>query len=66
MKIKSILVCSTVLYSVALFAGPAYSENMSITRIATMPAGAEVTGLSTNALGELFFKRPTSRRQQLF
>jgi hypothetical protein len=27
---------------------------MSLVRIATMPAGAEVTGLSTNALGELF------------
>jgi secreted PhoX family phosphatase len=30
------------------------AESLSLVRIATMPEGAEVTGLSTNALGELF------------
>jgi secreted PhoX family phosphatase len=32
----------------------ATAQNMSLVRIATMPSGAEVTGLSTNAGGELF------------
>ncbi len=33
---------------------PAYSADKSLVRIATMPAGAEVTGLSTNVFGDLF------------
>jgi secreted PhoX family phosphatase len=54
MKFKSTLVCYTIFYSIAMMTAPAQSETRSISRIATMPAGAEVTGLSANALGELF------------
>ncbi|NNE52223.1 MAG: DUF839 domain-containing protein [Sulfitobacter sp.] len=40
----------------ALALGPltALAGEMSLVRIATMPDGAEVTGISTNALGDLF------------
>jgi len=54
MNYKSVLLGSTMLCAAALATNPAFSQNMSITRIATMPAGAEVTGLSANGLGELF------------
>jgi secreted PhoX family phosphatase len=54
MKLKSILLCSTILSVAAMISSPAIGQNMSITRIATMPAGAEVTGLTSNGLGELF------------
>ena len=54
MKLKSILIGSTMLTCVTLAANLASAQNMSITRIATMPTGAEVTGLTSNGLGELF------------
>ena len=54
MSLKSTLICSTVLCSLSLASMPANGQNMSITRIATMPTGAEVTGLTANGLGELF------------
>ncbi|MCP4297193.1 MAG: DUF839 domain-containing protein [Proteobacteria bacterium] len=47
-----------VLFSLLLtslnFVGVANAGEKSLIRIATMPAGAEVTGLSSNAFGELF------------
>lgn len=45
------LLTTTALVSLAL-GGSAYAKEL--VRIATMPSGAEVTGLSTNAAGELF------------
>lgn len=53
MKASTHLLCSTVLVS-AIGVASAFASDMAPIRIATMPAGAEVTGLSTNALGELF------------
>ncbi|NKB51152.1 MAG: DUF839 domain-containing protein [Rhizobiaceae bacterium] len=46
---------STTILATALAIGAAASASAKdLVRIATMPAGAEVTGLSTNAAGELF------------
>ncbi len=53
MKVSTRLLCSTMLVS-AIGAASAFASDMAPIRVATMPAGAEVTGLSTNALGELF------------
>ncbi|MDQ7071068.1 MAG: DUF839 domain-containing protein [Rhodobacterales bacterium] len=54
MKLKSYLRASVALG--AMFCAPFTASAGEVTpiRIATMPAGAEVTGLSTNALGDLF------------
>ena len=38
---------------IGMLPGLAVAE-MTLTRIATMPDGAEVTGISTNAIGDLF------------
>lgn len=54
MKNTSHLLCSTILTAFILTSGAAIAGDKTLTRIATMPAGAEVTGLSTNGLGELF------------
>ncbi len=54
MKFSSSLLGATVLTSYTLISSLAMAEEMSLTRIATVPSGAEVTGLSTNGLGELF------------
>ena len=54
MSIKSFLLGTTMLCAGVLSAGSTFAEGLSITRIATMPAGAEVTGLTANGLGELF------------
>ncbi|NQW01435.1 MAG: DUF839 domain-containing protein [Rhodospirillales bacterium] len=40
--------------ALVLASTPAQAAEKTLLRIATMPAGAEVTGLSTNALGDLF------------
>ncbi len=48
------LLGSTCLAALLLTAGTAMAGEKTLTRIATMPAGAEVTGLSGNAFGELF------------
>ncbi|MHA1547022.1 MAG: alkaline phosphatase PhoX [Alphaproteobacteria bacterium] len=54
MKFTKCLLGTTILTAVALSSAVAFAGEMSLTRIATMPAGAEVTGLSVNGLGELF------------
>ncbi len=54
MKFSSSLLGATVLTSFTLISSLAMAGEMSLTRIATVPSGAEVTGLSTNGLGELF------------
>jgi uncharacterized protein len=42
----------TTLLSAIIFGAAAQAQEMS--RIATMPAGAEVTGLTVNGVGEVF------------
>lgn len=54
MRISLKLLGSTCLAALLLTAGTAVAGETTLTRIATMPAGAEVTGLSSNAFGELF------------
>jgi hypothetical protein len=48
---KRHLLASAVI--IGMLPGLAVAE-MTLTRIATMPDGAEVTGISTNAIGDLF------------
>ena len=54
MKATSRLLGTTILSAFVLTSIPAIATDITLTRIATMPKGAEVTGLTTNALGELF------------
>lgn len=54
MKISLKLFGSTCAAAILLSAVGAVAGETTLTRIATMPAGAEVTGLSSNAFGELF------------
>ncbi len=53
MRFANKLLATTALVGCVLASSQTRAE-MTLIRIATMPAGAEVTGLSTNALGELF------------
>lgn len=48
------LTCPFLLSAALMASGSAGAGDLTLTRIATMPAGAEVTGLSTNAIGDLF------------
>lgn len=54
MKLTSRLLCTSILTAAAFSTASAFAGEPTLTRIATMPTGAEVTGLSTNGLGELF------------
>ncbi len=58
MKLASHLLSTTILTAIALTTAPAlvsaFAGEATLTRIATMPKGAEVTGLTTNGIGELF------------
>ncbi len=52
MKLLNLTISAAL--SCALLPLTALAEGQKLTRIATMPAGAEVTGISTNAFGDLF------------
>ncbi len=54
MKLTSRLLCTSILTAVAFSTASAFAGEPTLTRIATMPTGAEVTGLTTNGIGELF------------
>ena len=58
MTLASHLLSTTILTAIALTTAPAlvgaFAGEKTLTRIATMPKGAEVTGLTTNGIGELF------------
>jgi secreted PhoX family phosphatase len=54
MKATSRLLGTTILTAFVLTSVSAFAAEKTLTRIATMPKGAEVTGLTTNSLGELF------------
>ena len=54
MSLRNSLVVSALALTIAVGATTAAQAAGDLVRIATVPAGAEVTGLSTNALGELF------------
>ncbi len=54
MKTTSHLLSTTILTAFVLTGSAAFAADKTLTRIATMPKGAEVTGLGTNGLGELF------------
>ena len=54
MSAKSILLASVAGVVLGMAPLTASAGDKTLVRIATMPDGAEVTGLSTNALGELF------------
>jgi len=54
MSLKKYLGGSAMALALAFGGSSAVQADGSLVRIATVPAGAEVTGLSTNALGELF------------
>lgn len=54
MSARPILFASAAIAALMHLPVTATAETMSLVRIATMPAGAEVTGLSTNAEGDLF------------
>ncbi len=54
MSAKTSLFASVACATLAHMPVAGAAETMSLVRIATMPSGAEVTGLSTNGLGELF------------
>ncbi len=48
-------ITTAVTTALTLLAAGANADEATMTRIATVPAGAEVTGIATNNLGELFF-----------
>ena len=54
MKIAKHLLSSAAVAGLMLAASSSLAKEVELIRVATMPAGAEVTGLSTNAKGELF------------
>lgn len=54
MKFNKHILGTTALVGAILVAGQSFAEARTLVRIATMPSGAEVTGVSTNAEGALF------------
>lgn len=54
MKYSHSLLSTTCLTALILCAASVQAADKKLTRLATMPAGAEVTGLSTNTFGDLF------------
>lgn len=54
MSAKTSLLASVAFATLVHLPAAATAESMSLVRIATMPSGAEVTGLSSNAMGDLF------------
>lgn len=54
MKIAKYLLNTSALIGLVFSASSSFATDPAMVRVATMPAGAEVTGLSTNAAGELF------------
>jgi len=54
MTITAKLLATTLLGATALGGGATIASAQELTRIATMPAGAEVTGLTVNGVGEVF------------
>ena len=54
MSAKTSLLASVAFATLVHLPAAATADSMSLVRIATMPSGAEVTGLSSNAMGDLF------------
>lgn len=54
MRILKSLIGTTALVALTLNGAHSFAAEQKLTRIATMPKGAEVTGLMVNSLGDLF------------